>query len=108
MTDDPDRPLMPLGASPWAQAGRRREEATEVSNTLAAWGLTLGQDVEVELLVVSGVGAVPSGPRTIEGTIAGATGNVLAIETRPTARVTRVAWQAVATIRDRVTTHPGL
>ena len=30
----------------------------------------------------------------------------LLLETRQ--RVTRVAWRAVATIRDRVTTHPGL
>jgi predicted methyltransferase len=98
---------MPLGASPWAQAGRQREADTEAGNTLAAWGLTLGQDVEVELLV--GSGSAPAyGPRLVEGVIAGATGNVLTIETRPTARLTRVAWQAVATIRDRVTTHPGL
>lgn len=73
---------------------------------LAAWVLTLGQDVEVELLTPSGSGPA-FGPRLIEGTVAGATGAALLLETRQGTPV-RVSWQAVATIRDRVTTHPGL
>ena len=80
-------------------------ERIRVRVILSRWGLLPGQDVEVELLTPSGSGPA-FGPRLLEGTVAGATTDALLLETRQ--RVTRVAWRAVATIRDRVTTHPGL
>lgn len=74
---------------------------------LEDYALRMGDAVEVSLLTQAGVGAVPSGPLLVEGEVVDATTTVVVIETRQRTRV-RVSWQAVATIRDRVTTHPGL
>ena len=89
--------------TPTAPSSSRPTQRVRV--ILSRWGLLPGQDVEVELLTPSGSGPA-FGPRLLEGTVAGATTDALLLETRQ--RVTRVAWRAVATIRDRVTTHPGL
>lgn len=88
---------------------RAEQRAQEVRNTLAAWGLVGGQDVEVEVLV-AGQYAAHVAPRLIEGTITGATGNVLVLNAVPGDRTVRVPWHAIATVRDRVTapTHPAL
>lgn len=97
MTTEPAKPAGRAGLPP----------ADESTNTLRAWGLTVGQAVEVDLLVagIKWVGG-PVEPTRVEGKVVSATDNALVIETDQAARV-RVAWQAVAIIRDRIT-HPGL
>lgn len=76
------------------------------TSILGDYCLAPGDRVEVELLVPGGVGAVPSGPRVVEGLVAGATPAMLLIGTRTTD--VRVPWSAIATIRNTVTPHPAL
>lgn len=77
----------------------------DASATLATYALNLGLDVEVELLVVGQPSQV--GPRLVEGTVAGATDNVLLITHPSTRRVTRLPWPAIAAIRNATPQHPA-
>lgn len=75
---------------------------------LAPWVVVVGDLVEVELLVIGQPTQV--GPVLIEGEVVGGTTKVLVLDTTRPKRRVRVAWGAVATIRDAVTTtpHPAL
>ena len=79
-------------------------DGTRAEAILAGYGLTIGQAVEVELLVAGG----PATGRLLEGTVADATDLVLVIEPKGHRRPTRVPFTAVALIRDAYTDHPGL
>lgn len=77
---------------------------------LVAHRIDLEQDVEVELLVAQehGTSTITAvNPRLVEGRIVDATGSVLILE-GAAGRLTRIAWHAIATIRDAVAAHPAL
>jgi len=83
-------------------------DATATADALEDYALTMGDHVEVELLVTTTVaGASPSVvvPRIVEGRIVGATRRVLVLESRQ--HDTRVRWEAIALIRPAVTAHPA-
>lgn len=81
-------------------------EAVYGRDLLVAHRIDLEQDVEVELAVTVGPPANSLAPRLVEGRVVDATGAVLVLEAR--GRLTRIAWQAIATIRDAVAAHPAL
>jgi len=84
-------------------------DANIEADLLEDYDLVKGAVVEVELLVAAGVGAVPAGPRVVEGTVAGATGRVLVLDSHYSRGVTRVPWPAIALIRAAPpATHPAL
>lgn len=81
------------------------EVAATRDRRLADYALTLGDDVEVELLVVGQPSQV--GPRLVEGTVTGATDGVVLLAAGPTRRTIRVPWAAIAVIRNTPPTHPA-
>lgn len=82
---------------------------SEADATLRTYGLTMGDRVEVELLVLEQIGAMGPTPtlrpRIVEGLVAGATDNVLIVAGRHAD--SRVRWAAIAVIRPAVTPHPA-
>lgn len=82
-------------------------DVPEAAVRLQPYRLELGQEVEVEVLAPSHAGEL--GPRIVEGAIVDATTAVVVIESLAAGkRRTRVPWSAVALVRDRPNTHPGL
>lgn len=82
---------------------------TLTRDVLEAYFLVIGDDVEVEIRTSAHYpGEV--GPRIVEGTVVAATTRALLIETTGYQRKARIPWDAVASIRDRVTVtpHPAL
>lgn len=82
-------------------------DANISADLLEDHAITVGDTVEVELLVSAGVGAVPSGPRVVEGTVRYATGRVLVLANHYGGGTTRVPWHAIALIRAATPTHPA-
>lgn len=82
-------------------------DVPEAGIQLIPYRLELGQEVEVEVLAPPHAGEL--GPRIVEGRVVDATTAVVVIESLTAGqRRTRVPWSAVALVRDRPNTHPGL
>lgn len=105
MTTSPHRYTHPATATPpELEPGAGVIDATRSEGILAGYGLTIGDAVEVELLVGAGTAV---GPRIVEGTIAGAHPAVLVVESAGGRVTNRIPWPAVANVRNRPD-HPGL
>lgn len=75
---------------------------------LEDYGLRPDTEVEVELLITGGGRSHGSTmPRLVEGTVAGATPNVLVLEATPARIVYRIPWRAIALIRNTHQQHPA-
>lgn len=79
------------------------DPVAEAQHQLNAYGLRIGQAIEVDLL-----GAGRGGPLLVEGTIVGAFPGALVIESTDGATLARVPWAAIACIRTTSKPHPGL